>query len=185
VEPEHADAVVTALRAACPGTPIGLTTGLWAAAGPEERLASVAGWSELPDFVSANVFEAGFAELCDLLLERGIGIEAGLWNVDHVDLLAGVPTWPRFLRLLVESIVPEPDAAVAGAAAMSTRLDALGIDLPQVHHGAGIATWAVLEAAIPAGHDVRIGLEDTLVLPDGRTARDNAQLVETAAALAG
>ncbi len=35
----------------------------------------------------------------------------------------------------------------------------------------------MIEAALARGHDVRIGLEDTTVLPDGTTARDNAQLV--------
>ena len=42
----------------------------------------------------------------------------------------------------------------------------------------------MLEAAITAGHDIRVGLEDTLVLPDGNRARDNAELVAAAAAMA-
>jgi len=183
LEPEHVDRVVRALREACPGTPIGLTTGLWATPGPDERLASVAAWSELPDFVSANMAEPRIAELCDLLLDRGIGVEAGLWSVDDVDRLAALPSASRFLRVLVEALDEEPDAAVASAAAISARLDELGIDLPQLHHGAGMATWAVLKAAVSAGHEIRIGLEDTLVLPDGRAARDNAQLVTAAGAL--
>jgi uncharacterized protein (DUF849 family) len=37
--------------------------------------------------------------------------------------------------------------------------------------------------ALRRGYDARIGLEDTLELPDGRLARDNAQMV--AVALAG
>ena len=53
----------------------------------------------------------------------------------------------------------------------------------QLHHGAGRQTWAVLDAARRRGHDVRVGLEDTLVLADGSTARDNAELVAALAAL--
>ena len=48
---------------------------------------------------------------------------------------------------------------------------------PRLHHGVGPATWAVLDAAVPRGHEIRIGLEDVLTLPDGRRAPDNAALV--------
>ena len=41
----------------------------------------------------------------------------------------------------------------------------------------GPATWAVLDAAVPRGREIRIGLEDVLTLPDGRRAPDNAALV--------
>ena len=34
------------------------------------------------------------------------------------------------------------------------------------------------------GRDIRIGFEDTLVLPDGAVARENAELVVAAARLA-
>ena len=39
------------------------------------------------------------------------------------------------------------------------------------------ASPAVLDAAVPRGHDIRIGLEDVTTLPDGRRAVDNAALV--------
>jgi uncharacterized protein (DUF849 family) len=55
---------------------------------------------------------------------------------------------------------------------------------PRFHHGGGAATWAVLARALEVGHHVRVGLEDTLVLPDGATARDNGELVAAAVALA-
>jgi uncharacterized protein (DUF849 family) len=41
----------------------------------------------------------------------------------------------------------------------------------------------VLAAAADAGVDTRVGLEDVLVLPDGRAATDNAELVAAAVAL--
>jgi uncharacterized protein (DUF849 family) len=49
--------------------------------------------------------------------------------------------------------------------------------IPQLWHGYGERTWEVISAAGTAGIDVRVGLEDVLVLPDGRTAADNAELV--------
>jgi uncharacterized protein (DUF849 family) len=59
----------------------------------------------------------------------------------------------------------------------------LGINVPQLHHGFGIATWSVAAVAIRRGRGIRIGLEDTLLLEDGTRARDNAELVAAAAQL--
>jgi len=42
--------------------------------------------------------------------------------------------------------------------------------VPQLWHGYGERTWAVLSAGAAAGHDVRVGLEDVLVLPHGGVA---------------
>src|ERR671923_1144958 len=80
LEPGPVVAAVAAIRERCPGVPLGLTTGIWAAGGdPDRRLEFIRGWEELPDYVSANVGEPGFVELCSLLTSRGMGIEAGVW----------------------------------------------------------------------------------------------------------
>jgi uncharacterized protein (DUF849 family) len=52
-----------------------------------------------------------------------------------------------------------------------------------VHHGDGVASWAVSQRGLRRGHGMRTGLEDTTVLADGRRARDNAELVRAAVAL--
>ena len=52
LDPALTAAVVEAVRESCPGTPLGLTTGLWAAGGdPGRRLDQVAAWDALPDYV--------------------------------------------------------------------------------------------------------------------------------------
>jgi uncharacterized protein (DUF849 family) len=59
-----------------------------------------------------------------------------------------------------------------------------GASIPPVRHAAitawGPGTWAVLEAAAALGHDIRVGLEDVLTLPDGEIAPGNAELVAAA-----
>ena len=70
---------------------------------------------------------------------------------------------------------------VVAAAEIDELLVAGGVSAPQLHHGAGADAWEVLDAALARGRDVRIGLEDTTLMPDGRTARDNAELVAEAA----
>ena len=90
----------------------------------------------------------------------------------------------RCVRAMVEPLGEDPARAVAEAAAIEAILDRAGIRLEQVHHSDGIASWAVNRRAIPRGHGIRTGLEDTTVLPDGASAADNAELIRAAAAVA-
>jgi hypothetical protein len=94
-------------------------------------------------------------------------------------LRSGLAT--RCVRVLVEPLDSVPEIAVRHAEAMERLLHDAGIGLEQVHHGDGVATWAVMRRALAAGHGVRVGLEDTTVLADGSRAHDNAALVRAAA----
>jgi uncharacterized protein (DUF849 family) len=180
VEPGAAGAAVRAIRAACPGVPLGLTTGLWTTDGDAElRHARVEAWEELPDYASVNLFEPGSAELCALLTARGVGIEAGVWNAGDARLLLERGLAP--LRVLVEPSDGGAEDPVAAAAEIDALLVEGGLQVPQLHHGAGDDAWEMLDAALARGRDVRIGLEDTTLMPDGRVARDNAELVAEAA----
>jgi uncharacterized protein (DUF849 family) len=50
-------------------------------------------------------------------------------------------------------------------------------------HGLNESCWPLLEHAGVRGVQTRIGMEDTLRLPDGSTAVDNAALVSAAVQL--
>jgi uncharacterized protein (DUF849 family) len=180
VEPGAAGATVRAIRAACSGVPLGLTTGLWTTDGDAERRhACVEAWHELPDYASVNLAEPGSAELCALLARRGVAVEAGVWNIADARLLLERGLAP--LRVLVETSDGGADDPVAAAAEIDELLVEGGVTSPQLHHGAGADAWTVLDAALARGRDVRIGLEDTALMPDGSRARDNAELVAEAA----
>jgi uncharacterized protein (DUF849 family) len=182
LEPEHCGAAVAALRDAAPELEISLSTGLWITGGDvERRLECVRGWTELPDCVSLNVIEEGWEELAELLVDRGIGIEIGLWRADHPALLAASGLARRCRRALVEPQETAPAIAVATAGAIDGGLERERIELTQLHHGVDFTTWAVLDAAVRRSREIRIGFEDTFSLPDGRRAGSNAELVAAAA----
>lgn len=181
LDPDVCDAAVAAIRAAAPGVQLSLSTGLWITGGDvERRLECVRGWSELPDCVSLNVAEEGWVALGELLAERGIGIEIGLSAPQHPEQLAESGLAGSCLRALVEPPDTAPAVAIATAGAIDGGLERAGIGLPQLHHGNDMTTWAVMDAGVRRGHTVRVGLEDTLALPDARRARDNAELVAAA-----
>jgi uncharacterized protein (DUF849 family) len=176
-------AALRAVRAACPDVPISLTTSAAIEPDPNRRFESIAGWTELPDLVTANQGETGIVKLCDHLADRGVGIEAGLLGLADAEPFVRAGVADRCVRVLIEPLDSDPEDAVAHAAAMEDVLMRAGIALEQVHHGDGVASWAVASRAVERGHGIRTGLEDTTVLPDGRPASDNAALVRAAAAL--
>jgi uncharacterized protein (DUF849 family) len=180
---EPCAAALRAVRAACPGVPISLSTSDFIEPDPDRRLELIAGWTELPELVTANQSERGILELCEHLLARGVGIEAGLLGLEDARAFAAAGIAERCTRVLVEPLDADPATAVEHAAAMEELLAGAGIGLEQVHHGDGLATWGVMERALARGHGIRVGLEDTTVLADGRPPAGNAELVRAAAAL--
>ncbi|MER6925666.1 3-keto-5-aminohexanoate cleavage protein, partial [Streptomyces spiralis] len=106
-----------------------------------------------------------------------VGVEAGIWSgTDGAARFAASPLAPRVLRVLAEVTDPAPETAAESARALLAELgDAHG--RPVLLHGEDGGVWAVLRVAGRLGLDARIGLEDTMVLPDGERARSNAQLV--------
>ena len=176
-------AALRAVRAVCPGIPISLSTSAAIERDLQRRYTQIAGWTDLPELVTANQSEPGLVELCELLLGRGVSIEAGLLSVADAEAFVANGIAPRCVRALIEPLDAEPDDAVAHAEAMERTLVDGGITLEQVHHGDGIASWAVNRRAVERGHGIRTGLEDTPVLPDGRVASGNGELVAAAATL--
>jgi uncharacterized protein (DUF849 family) len=176
LDPADIGAAVVALREVAPGVEISFSTGLWITGGDvDARARAISEWTDAPDLISLNLSEEGWRDLAEVVTERGIGIEAGLWTARDAEVLAESGVQVR--RVLVEPRSENADEAVAMARDIDAALDRVFVRAPRLHHGVGAATWAVLDAAVPIGREIRIGLEDVLTLPDGRRAPDNAALV--------
>lgn len=175
-------AAVAAVRARAPGTPVGVSTGLWIVQGDvDRRRRAVSGWAQLPadsrpDFASVNVGEPGFLELADLLEGAGIAVEAGVWSPTDADLLGRRPVH----RVLVEIVTGPAATAVERANEVLRRLDEVGSMSPRLLHGEDDACWPLVSYAARQGLPTRMGLEDTLVDERGAQAEDNADLVRRA-----
>ena len=169
------DAAVAAIRLAV-DVPVGVTTGAWI---PGDRVGAVRAWTALPDYASVNLSEEDWLDVARALLDRGVGIEAGVWTVADAERLAASGLRGQCLRILVEPREREPEAALATVAAIEVVLGPGGP--ARLVHGQDATAWPVLRAAQDRGLDTRIGLEDVLVLPDGSPAADNTALVRAAA----
>jgi uncharacterized protein (DUF849 family) len=169
------DAAVAAIRAAVPGVPVGLSTSEAILRDPFARTTAVKSWRQPPDFISVNLSELGWAGVARAALRAGIDVEAGLSTPAEAEELTNSVFAHQVLRALVEV-----DGGVADARAIA-QLVPNGV--PQLWHGYGHMTWEVVTAGAAAGHDVRVGLEDVLTLPDGAAATGNAELVTAAVQL--
>lgn len=183
LEASHVAAVLRAVRLACPGVPLNMTSFAEIEPDPSRRLSLVAAWTALPDLVAANQGEEGIDELSASLVDRGVQVEACLLSLDDAHRFARAPRWDRFARVVIEPLLDDEAAALALDEQMEAVVTAAGIGLEQLHHGIGPATWAVLRRAAGRGHGVRVGLEDVDTLPDGTVATSTVALVAAARSL--
>jgi uncharacterized protein (DUF849 family) len=83
--------------------------------------------------------------------------------------------------VLLEPQEQEMKEALEKVAVMEKVLNSAALQLPPfLLHGTEATVWPMMDEALARGYDIRIGLEDTLVMPDGKVARDNVELVTEA-----
>lgn len=164
VGPEVATTIAT-VRAAVPGIEISVSTNV-----PGSRTALIASWAPLasgrPDIASVHVGEPGWRELAQALHQVNVAVEL---VVESVAQLGELP--PGTTRITVT-------ATERTAEQLLRQAEPLG--LPILLHGRDDSAWPVFTYAARLEHHVRMGLEDTLHLPDGRMAKNNAELIAMA-----
>jgi uncharacterized protein (DUF849 family) len=159
---------------------ISISTGGWLCDGAE-RLATVAAWRTLPDRVLINMHEVGGVELAEAVMAREVGVAAGVWSAEAAVVLRESGLADRCVRIILEAaLATTTDDALATIDAIEAVLDGVAPDVPRLLHGSGPTAWDLVAEAARRGYDTRIGLEDTVRLPDGKQAPGNAELVRVA-----
>jgi uncharacterized protein (DUF849 family) len=174
---------MAAVRQAVGKVPVGISTILSSVGDPDLRLAMISKWTVLPDFVSVNFNESGSPALAALLLERGVGIEAGLFDAAAADVCVQSGLASKCMRILLEPRGADVASSVRTAGEMIAVLDRASVSasaIPRLLHGSNATAWELIDEASRRGYDTRAGLEDTLLLPDGTPAPDNAAIVSEA-----
>ncbi|MFD2250901.1 uncharacterized protein (DUF849 family) [Pseudochelatococcus lubricantis] len=177
------DATVHAVRRACPGTLIGVSTGAWIENSAARTRAAIADWQALPDHASVNLSEPDAPAVMDLLRRRGIGIEAGLASVADAERFVNLAGHGQVFRILIEIGEQEPDAAWEVTDGIARVLGRAEASRPVLLHGFDAMVWPFVALARQRRWSTRVGLEDGQHLPDGTTAAGNAALVAAAVAI--
>ena len=183
LSPTAMDATVHAVRQACPGTLIGVSTGVWIERDEQRTLAAIDGWRELPDYASVNLSEPAAPAVIERLRRRGVGVEAGLASVADAERLAALNLGRLAFRLLIEVGEQDVGEALAVADGIENALTRAEIRRPTLVHGFDATVWRFVALAAARRWSTRVGLEDGKALPSGATAADNAALVAAAAAV--
>ncbi|MFD5767920.1 3-keto-5-aminohexanoate cleavage protein [Streptomyces sp. NPDC127049] len=154
--------------------PVSVPVDAWAEPDPRRRVARVRSWELLPELACVAWHEPGAEESAAALLARGVAVEAGLRaGTAGPALFARSPLAARVLRIVAE--VPE-----AGAGPWVRALRAGHGEVPVLPCGTGASAWPALRLARRLATAGRIGLEDTLLLPDGTRARSTAEQIRAA-----
>jgi uncharacterized protein (DUF849 family) len=177
------NATVPAVRQACPGTLVGVSTGAWIENDVERTRAAIASWRVLPDYASVNLSEADAPHVMELLRQRGVGIEAGLATVVDTERFVGLADHDRVLRILIEIDIQDLPAALDEAHRIAAVLERAGVRRPVLLHGVDATVWPFVALAHRKRWSTRVGLEDGKTLADGTTAKDNAEIVAAAVAI--
>jgi uncharacterized protein (DUF849 family) len=167
---------------------IGLTTGAWIVPDLGTRLAMIRGWEGV-DCATVNVSEEGFEHVMATMIDAGIGVDAGIWAMEDVRRFKRSGFLPHVARVSIELGTGPPyylsGDPTAHASEIHAALDDIGVTVPRLEHGDEEWTWQLVEDAFHRGWATRVGFEDSVVLPDGSVAPDNAALVAAAVALRG
>ena len=177
------DATILAVRRACPGTLVGVSTGAWIEKDTERTRSAIAGWRELPDYASVNLSEKDAPAVIALLHQRGVGVEAGLASAADAERLVGLPDHLRVFRILIEIGEQDFTAARQVADDIAGVLERANVRRPILLHGFDATVWPFVELARSLRSSTRVGLEDCKHLPDGTTASDNVALIAAAVAI--
>jgi len=184
LEPDDVAQAILAIRTSVPGIPVGLSTHWRIPPGGKARQRPIEQWSVLPDYVSINLIEEDAAEMISLVLGKGMGIEAGLWSVSDAERFVGLPDAAKCLRVLIEINEQDAEEGPSAATGIISVLQQADFTLPILLHGDEASVWPMFTEAMARGYDSRIGLEDGRLLPSGKMATDNADIVRAAVLLA-
>jgi uncharacterized protein (DUF849 family) len=184
LDPKDTAAALIAIRQGVPGIPVGLSTREGIRLNADRGFGLMKAWRVLPDYVSVNLSEDDAPQIIDLMLAKGIGVEAGLATAADARRFVTLATAKDCLRILVE-IDFEQDVANALAIAdeMIGIITRNGPDLPILLHGFDQTMWPLYRKSRALGVDARLGFEDGLMLPDGTLGADNLAIIRAAAQL--
>lgn len=199
-DPNDAQAVVDAIRSACPGVIINLTTGIVGSdiSGPVSCLERV-----VPEMAAMNAGSLNYLRVKDdgtwawppILFDNPVDKVEGFLKVMYQ--LGVVPEYECFDTGIVRSVSLYKKVGLArdpihvslimgvqsGMPAKPQWLPLLVEELTPGAHWQIIAigreeVWACHRKAAELGGHLRTGLEDTFYLPDGRRAKGNGELIE-------
>lgn len=180
LHPKDVDNLVVAIKGIGGDIQVGISSGDWIEPDLQKRIAYIKQWSHAPDFISVNMIEDAALEVCEVLLAKGVLIEAGLNEKKAAEIFAESDLREGCCRVLIEPEEEELSAALKTVREIEDVLDSHNIGIKRLLHGFNSVAWNILREAEKRGYDRRIGMEDTIYLPDGKMVESNVEILQEA-----
>ena len=177
---EDLNRIFSFLRKELPDAKLGISTGEWILPDSQKKIEVIKSWEMLPDFVSVNFDEEVAEEVTEILIKRNVGVEAGISFPNEAEKFVKSKIAKDCLRILIEPQEQFISEAERNINEIESILDKSNISVPRLLHGFEKIVWDLIKMSVKKGYSTRIGLEDTLSLPDGKIANSNAELVREA-----
>lgn len=180
LNPVDVNNLVSLVKSISPEIQIGISSGDWIEPDLAKRKSYIKAWVHLPDFISVNMIEDDAIEISELLISKGVKIEAGLNEKKAAEKFVESGLYKICFRILLE---PEPEIlkeAIECINELEEVLDKNGVEVPRLLHGFNSVSWEILREAKRRGYDSRIGMEDTIYLENGEPVKGNLELINYA-----
>ena len=180
LKPEDVNNLVSLVKSISPEIQLGISSGDWIEPDLAKRKSHIKGWINIPDFISVNIIEDDAIEISELLISKGVKIEAGLNEKKAAEKFVESGLYKDCFRILIE---PEPEKlneAIECINEIEEVLNKNGVEVPRLLHGFNSVSWEILREAKRRGYDSRIGMEDTISLENGEPVKSNLELINYA-----
>ena len=180
LKPKDVNNLVSLVKSISPEIQIGISSGDWIEPDLAKRKNYIKGWTNVPDFISVNIIEDDAIEISELLISKGVKIEAGLNEKKAAEKFVESGLYKNCLRVLIE---PEPEKlneAIKCINEIEEVLDKNGVKVPRLLHGFNSVSWDILREAKRRGYDSRIRMEDTIYLENEEGVKSNLELINYA-----
>ncbi|MBK9096554.1 MAG: 3-keto-5-aminohexanoate cleavage protein [bacterium] len=180
LKPDDVNNLVSLVKGISPEIQLGISSGDWIEPDLAKRKSYIKEWKNIPDFISVNIIEDDAIEIAELLISKGVKIEAGLNEKKAAEKLVESDLYKDCFRILIE---PEPEnlpEAIECINEIEEVLDKNGVEVPRLLHGFNSVSWDILREAKRRGYDSRIGMEDTIYLENGEPVKSNLELINYA-----
>lgn len=180
LKPKDVNSLVSMVKRISPEIQIGISSGDWIEPDFETRKNNIKSWENVPDFISVNIIEENALEIADLLISKGVLVEAGLNEPKAAEIFVKSNLREGCCRILIEPEPEEFEETLKTINEIEKILDANHIKIPRLLHGFNKISWEILREAKRRGYDSRIGMEDTIYLESGEMVKSNLEIIKFA-----
>lgn len=180
LKPEDVNNLVLTVKNISSDIKFGISSGDWIEPDLNKRINYIKSWKYIPDFISVNMIEDNALEISNILIDKGVLVEAGLNEKKAAEIFVKSNLDKCCCRILIEPEADDLSTAITVIEEIESILDAGNISIKRLLHGFNSVSWDLLREAKKRGYDSRIGMEDTIYLEGGNKVKSNLEIVKYA-----